>query len=274
MDAQVVWRTWRRVLRERPLQDAMFNEGFATSVVAAGLDPAERAVVQEYARSEAGTRFFIANYRFRMRSSFVNALETAAPLTHRLLRFHGVELDALGIEFLDSIDWLDHGPYVYTMGGAILAHLRERPRLATIPGLSALLDLESAGVRVVTGAASGGDAPPVPAGTVRASDRVEVVHTSLDVSGWLREPATLGLSAPGAQPRWFVVQLRSVEEERRIVAVPHRAADMVTVLAGPHTRKELGCALTGLGHTADPDLDATLRDRLVRSGVLVEGPDR
>ncbi|HEX5496750.1 MAG TPA: hypothetical protein VFX70_19485 [Mycobacteriales bacterium] len=285
MDARTVWGTWRRVLREPALQHAMFDgpldDGRAGGL---GLTPAEREVVEQYARFPKGTRFFVENYRFRMRSSFLNAVETAAPLTHRLLRAHSVDIDALATRFLDAVEWHDFGPYVYTFGDQILGHLVDQPELAGISGLPELAALERAGIRVIIDAATDGyrgPAEPPPESPAdradqadrahwayRANPRAATVHCALDLSAWLRDGTALGRTELPARSRWYLVFLRAPEWERRIVVVPHRAADMMAVLRTPCSAGQLAAAVPELGYPADPELDRRLLDQLARLGAV------
>lgn len=256
MDAATVWRVWRRVLREPRLQEAMFSGDLPDDL---GLDADGREVVAQYARTPAGTRFFIANYRYRMTSSFVNALETALPLTHRLLRANGIDVDALAVEFLDSVEWLDFGPYVYTYGGRVLDHVLGRPDLVAIPGLTDLARLERAGVRVTVEAAERGpDLDPVP-GAYRAIGPVTAVRTELDLSGWLRDGSSLGRAELPRKPRTFLVYLRPPELRRRIVAVPPAAAALVADLRTPRPEERVR------------EEERALLASLVKLGVVVAG---
>ncbi|MFD7657760.1 hypothetical protein ACFV4N_27620 [Actinosynnema sp. NPDC059797] len=257
LDARTVWNAWRRVMREDAIQDAMFSGALAERAGELGLDPEEREVVERYATTPAGTRFFIASFRYRMSSSFVNALETAAPLTHRLLLANGADVGALGEEFLDSVGWRDFGPYVYTYGGEVLRFLRDHPDAGRLHGLADLVAIELAAVGVTI--AASGTAPdftPTP-GAYRASSAVTSVTTALDVSGWLRAGARLGRDPVPAGPRAFLVYLAPPDLRRRVVAVPDAVAGLVRSLEEPRPAAEAG--------------DPALLDRLVRLGVLV-GP--
>lgn len=272
MEAQTVWRTWRRILREPPLQAAMQGEGLDRLLAASalGLSAEETEIVRAYAAAGRGTRWFIENYRFRMVSSFFNALETAAPLTHRALRASALELQSIATGFLDSAGWRDFGPFVYTYCGQILDHLLARPEVAALPGMSDLIRLERAGVRVVMGAADSRAAEPPP-GMWRAAPWFEALRCELDLSRWLRDKAALGREPPAARPRWFVAYLRSPEEPLRIVAVPERAAAMLSALREPQTETSLASRLAGMGGAADAAQDRKLLEQLRALG-LVRGP--
>lgn len=284
MEARTVWQVWRRVLREEPLQDAMFSGRLAERAEALRLAPAEREIVEHYARTPAGTRFFIANYRYRMTSSFINALETSAPLTHRLLRVHSVDLTALATRFLDTVAWRDFGPYVYTFGGQILDHLLDQPELAALPGLPELVAIEQAGVHITIDAADApNDAGPDPAGPERAAPEraapepagyrvigpVATVHCAVDVSGWLRDGSTLGREPVARRPRWYLVYLKPPQLQRRIITVPPLAAHLVAALRTPRSSAQLTAALDAMEVSRRPADEAALVSRLVGLGVVL-----
>jgi hypothetical protein len=253
LDARTVWHAWRRVMREDAVQDAMFSGTLAERADELGLSPAEREVVEAYATTPAGTRFFIESFRFRMASSFLNALETAAPLTHRLMRTHQVDLDALGAEFLESVGWRDFGPYVYTYGREVLHFLLAHPRMSALRGLPDVVAIELAAVEItIASSETAPDFTPL-AGRYRASSVVTSVTTRLDVSGMLRSGS---VEFPDG-PKTFLVYLSPPDLRRRVVAVPPAAAEFVLSLRTPRAA----------GKGDDPALLATL----TRLGALI-GP--
>ncbi|NUT50387.1 MAG: hypothetical protein HOV94_24235 [Saccharothrix sp.] len=253
LDARTVWHAWRRVMREDAVQEAMFAGTLADRAGELGLSPAEREVVEAYATTPAGTRFFIESFRFRMASSFVNALETAAPLTHRLMRTHQVDIDALAVGFLESVGWRDYGPYVYTYGRDVLDFLVDHPEVGALRGLPDVVAIERAAVEITIGSSeTAPDFTPL-AGRYRTSDVVTTVTTGLDVSGMLRSGS---VDFP-AGPKTFLVYLSPPDLRRRVVAVPAAAAAFVRSLRTPRAA----------GEGDDPALLATL----TRLGVLI-GP--
>ena len=250
LDAQTVWHAWRRIMRDDSVQEAMFSGSLAERAAELELSPAELEVAECYAASPAGTRFFIAGFRYRMASSFLNALETAAPLTHRLMRANGIEIEALGTEFLESVGWRDFGPYVHTYGAEVLGFLCAHPVVGALRGLTDLAALELAAVRLTIAAAERApDFTPVP-GRYRASDAVSFVTTELDVSPLLR-----GEREVAAGSRTFLVFLTPPDLRRRIVAVPDSAAELVRSLKEPRPVAEAG--------------GQALLAKLVRLGVVI-----
>lgn len=235
MRAERVWHVWRRILREPPLQEALLTGRLASF----GLSPEEQEIALAYAGTPAGTTFFIANFRYRMKSSFINALETTAPLTHRLLRASGSDLDALAVRFLDSVQWHDFGPYVYTYGGQLLDFLLRQPDLAEVHGLAELGSVERAGARLTVAAAGDIATPVASTDTYRTAGPVSPVHCGLDLSPWLRDSRRIGREPVSPRPTWYLVYLRQPDLRRRIVACPAALAELVTALRVPRSAKEL-----------------------------------
>lgn len=82
MRAQTVCHVWRRLLREVPVQQALF-EVAPLHAGGAGLSEEEQDVANAYARRADHARWFVTNYRYRLTHSLLNALDTGAPLTLR-----------------------------------------------------------------------------------------------------------------------------------------------------------------------------------------------
>jgi hypothetical protein len=285
MDAAMVWQVWRRILREAPVRAAMANGHLEESAAALGLNPAEVEVMREYAAGQAGVRMFVESYRFRMVSSFFNALETAAPLTHRALMANDVDLRAAATAFFDEHDWLDFGPFVYAFGRLILDRFADDATMS-IDGLRELIALERAAIDVVTSAADAvtptrdaaasprGEEPPGRAEQLwRACPWFGIHSSDRDLSQWLRDPRALGRTVPPLTPRTYVVYLPSLTADRRIVTLPARAAQALRILRDqPLGSADLATALERAGHPGDPLRDRELLGRLAAIG-LVDAPD-
>ncbi|MBI0293378.1 hypothetical protein JBE04_02445 [Streptomyces sp. PRKS01-29] len=271
MEAAVVWRVWRRILRESAVRDVVFGGRLDERAGVLGLDAAEVEVARAYAEHPAGARMFVHSYRFRMVSSFFNALETVAPLTHRALLANEVDLRAVAHDLLDRREWADSGPYVYSFGREILDHIAADTSLGRIDGLTELVALEGAAADVVVSAAGADpkDAREEPAGSLRLRLPCRAHTGHRDLSEWLRDPAALGRTSPAVRIRHYVIFLPSLDDARRIVAVPHRAADMVRILARyPVDLPHLAAELARRGHPAAPEQDQRTLARLVRMGLV------
>ena len=230
MDAERTWHVWRRILREEPVRSAALGGRVGAMAGSLGLTEADVAVVRAYAESPAGMTMFAESYRFRMTSSFFNALETAAPLTRRVLTARGRDMAELAVSVLDAGGWFDHGPFVYTFGGRILDHLAAEARDAGERGLTDLIGLEHAGVDMIRAAAGTPAEPPAVAGCWRARSWWESYDSGTDLSRWLRDPSGCGDEEPPAVAKHYVVYLPSATAERRIVSLPRRAVRLLSAL--------------------------------------------
>lgn len=245
MDAERTWHVWRRILREEPVRAAALSGRVETLAEPLGLAEADVAVVRAYAASPAGMTMFAESYRYRMISSFFNALETAGPLTRRVLAARGRDLDGLAVSVLDADGWFDHGPFVYTFGGRILDHLADEAHGAGDRGLRDLIGLERAGVDMIRAAAGAPSGVPAVPGCWRARSWLETYDSGTDLSRWLRDPSGRGGEEPPPAAKHYVVHLPSSTAERRIVSLPRRAKRLLSALRErPKPLAEL-CAETG-----------------------------
>ncbi|CAM2171617.1 hypothetical protein PSAC2689_10583 [Paraburkholderia sacchari] len=135
MNPQVVWHVWRRIMREPELQNALFSpDEHARSLDRFGFTQDECDAAWAYARQGDRAKWFVTNYRFRLTNSFLNALETGAPLTLRALLGRGADIPALSRAFLDRHAWKDYGPYVHAYCLDALRFLSEQPDVMAIEG--------------------------------------------------------------------------------------------------------------------------------------------
>ncbi|MET4926614.1 hypothetical protein P3L51_30395 [Streptomyces sp. PSRA5] len=272
MEAAVVWRVWRRLLREPVLREAVLGGRLDELAAALGLDAPEIEVARAYAEHPAGTEMFVHSYRFRMVSSFFNALETVAPLTHRALLANDVGLREIAVDLLDRREWVDAGPFVYAFGSQILDHLAADKALGEITGLPELIALERAAADVVIEAAAGRPAAEDQDSAV-GHWRVRApfgIHTcDRDLSEWLRDSRTLGLSVPSAASKHYLIFLPTPDTDRRIVAVPRRACDILRILKDrPAELSLLAEELAQRGHPAAPARDRAILDRFEALGLV------
>src|SRR5690606_20354940 len=92
MDAEKVFRLWRRVLRDQEYGDAVLA---ADREVLAGRDPDERAIALALREHREAAYWPREGYRYRVISAIHAALCAHAPLTERLLAARGVDQRAL-----------------------------------------------------------------------------------------------------------------------------------------------------------------------------------
>jgi hypothetical protein len=279
VEASVVWKVWRRILREAPLRTAML-EGRLDAMTSLNLGPAELEAAQAYGAEPVGVQMFVETYRYRMASSFFNALETAAPITRRVLVANDMDLRVTATKFLDEHDWFDFGPFVFSFGRSILDYLAADDAAMSISGLAELIELERAAIGVVMAAASGpvtSDSVPDHGETAGQRWRLRpwfaLCSSRRDLSEWLRSPSALGRTIPPVVHRDYAIYLPSLDANRRIAAVPPRAAHLLRLLAqAPMTEQELAWAMPPAGHDHQPQADRQLLGRLA-SMALIEAPE-
>lgn len=263
LPAATVYATWRRILREPPLADAMFDPAVDDETLGRrfGLDEDGIAAVRAYAATPKPTRMFILNYRFRMTGSVQNALETAAPLTMRALKGKGLDLRMLAEGFLQADHWQDDGPFVVGYCARILDHLADHPDTGSPAGLRDLIALDRATAGLLMRLADTPPEPAVPAGHVGLTGRAVAVTTSHDLAPWLRSAAALGRADLPARPAAYLVAMPDLAAAPKVSALPLRAADMLAALAGgPLTPKAVFDRIGGAG-TQDAALLGKLADR-------------
>ena len=209
MNPQVVWHVWRRIMREPQLQHALFASGErAPELGRFSLDHEECEAAWAYARQGDRAKWFVTNYRFRLANSFLNALETGAPLTLRALLAQGADIQSLSHAFLDRHAWKDYGPYVYAYCRDALRFLGERPDVTALAGLADLIAFERDTVTwlIALGSASSpADAGPPAAGVIERAPLARYHRCGVRLSAWLRDKTLLGRTPLEAGIEHYVV---------------------------------------------------------------------
>ena len=246
----------------------VLSEDLDLAASSLALSSSELAIVRAYAKDRRATEWFIANYRFRMSSSYVNALETGAPLTHRALRAIGHDIEASSRAFLDSMKWRDFGPFVYSYCALLLDDLSKNSEILSAPSVGELIRLEQAAVKVIMDAASSmatnSDSPSLR----QSTSMFEAVRCNFDLTFWLRDKTKLGLVQPPAQARWLVAYLRSLNEPIRYVALPDRAVTLLLALRKSRSKAELTAELKSKGLIWDQSREEKMLQQLAGIGLL------
>lgn len=267
LPAATVYATWRRILREAPLAEAMFDPAIDDQTLGRrfGLDDDGVATVRAYAATPKPTRMFILNYRFRMTGSVQNALETAAPLTMRALKAKGLDLRELAEGFLEADHWQDDGPFVVGYCARILDYLAAHPATNVPAGLRALIALDRATAGLLIRLADAPPQPVVPAGHVGLTGRAVAVTTTHDLAPWLRNAAALGREDLPARPAAYLVAMPDLAAAPKVSALPLRGAAMLAALEeGPLSPAALTRRLGGAGPQ-----DVALLGKLAERGAVV-----
>ena len=252
MNPQIVWQVWRRILREPELQQALFSAA-PTGLERFGLDGEARAAALAYGAQAERAQWFVLNYRYRLANSFLNALETGAPMVLRALLAKGLDLRALGEQFLDQHGWKDYGPHVYTYCRDALGFLSVHAETAAPHGLRQLIGLESVAVELLLSLAAG--AACAPAGLARTSFAA-CYDSDARLSAWLRDKKQLGKADLAAGEEHYLVYLPDPEQALKFALLPPRALEIYRALERPCAPAALAGALAARGYAMHNEQDA------------------
>jgi hypothetical protein len=266
MQAQSVWHVWRRIMREENVQQALWGEGAGRSTLALqpfGFDASQQVIALSYGEQADRAKWFVLNYRFRLVNSFLNALETGAPLVLRALLNKGASLNALAQEFLNTQQWKDFGPLVYTYCDAALEFLLVHEVTLTPCGLRDLIGLERTVVSLMRGLAESAEPEPQPnQGPLRRTPWAREFQSGTQLSAWLRDKKTLGRMALLVGEENYLVYLPSLDVSHKYALLPPRAMQILTVLDSPCPRLELPARLSQRGWAAETTADAAYLTQL------------
>lgn len=265
MDAHTVWNVWRRIMREPPLHEALFAGCTQDLETRFDLTPAESQAARAYGGMAERARWFVVNYRFRMTNSFINALETGAPLTLRVLLAQGHDLKALGGRFLDTMDWKDYGPYVYAYCRDALDFLLADEIGARPRGFSDLMRLEREAVSMLRAAAATADTP---AGLCRRTCYAAVYRSKTRLSSWLRDKCLLGRTDVEAGDEYFLVYWPDAESAHKFAVIPERAAQIYQAMGRPLALADLPRALAECGYARTTTEDDSLLRFLLQKRAI------
>ncbi|MCG8294971.1 MULTISPECIES: hypothetical protein [Pseudomonas] len=229
MDAEQVWKLWRRLLRDEALQERLFQARGASEWLA-GFAENERAILQAYGDQFERVKWFVENYQFRLVNSFINALETGAPLTLRALLNLGFDLPVLSRTFLREKEWFDYGPKVYSYCDAALEFLLGRAELQEHPCLRDLIGLERECVALYRGLLAPQTTTP---DHYQRTCSARLYTSTYALSTWLRDKGQLGLSQLAAQPEHILVYLPTPQARHKFTLISKRTAHLYQFLEEP-----------------------------------------
>ncbi|MDC7818515.1 hypothetical protein [Pseudomonas sp. BLCC-B112] len=263
MDAEQVWKLWRRLLRDETLQQQLFEAQGATQWLEHFPDN-ERVILQAYGSQFERVKWFVENYQFRLVNSFINALETGAPLTLRALLNIDLDLPALSKAFLRQQEWFDYGPRVYGYCDAALGFLLERQELADYPQIRDLMGLERESVRLYIGLVETSAAVP---GTYQRTDGARIYQSRYALSHWLRNKSLLGRSRPEEASEHILVYLPTPEARHKFTLISPRAAYLYHCLEQPQSLASL-MQILGSSAAQPSGEDLALLDKLHRLNAI------
>ncbi|MDO8412511.1 MAG: hypothetical protein Q7S51_01850 [Gallionellaceae bacterium] len=263
MNPQIAWQTWRRIMREPKLQATIFDEGKENiGLTEFNLSNEEREVALYYASKADRAQWFVLNYRFRLANSFLNALDMGAPLVLRTLLAKGIDLQALGVEFLDQNGWRDFGPYVYTYCKDALQFLSTHPVAEKSKGLRELIGLEQTVLKLLV-SLSVEPGQPVPNGLLERTPFASYYRCEVHLSKWMRDKKLLGITSIEDGIEHYLIYLPDLKSTHKFALLPSRAAEIYISLAQPCTRMQLTETLNRLGFAGHTDQDEQCLNTLI-----------
>ncbi|NOK33333.1 hypothetical protein D7W79_01295 [Corallococcus exercitus] len=280
MEADQVWRVWRRLLREPRLSERIFQPGFVEEAAAWGLSAEEARIAAAYGASPEGTRWALETYRFRLVTSTNHAVAYCAPLTYGVLKRLEPDLREAARLYLDSIGWVDDGPFHYRACARYLDYLAARLPQRGGPGVQDILRLESCTVALLRSLA---EAPPsqwrpstereVPASALPQACFVRtgtgaVVTTEYTLTPWLQDPSEILASQLEARPQHLLVYLSSPQEEHSLAVIGAAAMHLLEQLERPRSFTDLRNLASGISDEALTEL----LGRFLKQGVIRLAP--
>lgn len=280
MHADQVWRVWRRLLREPRLSEQIFKPGFEEEAATWGLSAAEARIAAAYGASPEGTRWALETYRFRLVTSTNHAVAYCAPLTHGVLEKLEPDLRKAAVPYLDSIGWVDDGPFHYRACARYLDYLATRLPQRGGPGVLDVIRLESrtiALLRSLADAAHSQWCPPaereVPTSAIPRAHFIRtgtgvVVTTEYTLTPWLQDPSRLLTSPLEARPQHILVYLPSPQEEHALAVIGATATHLLEQLEQPRSFADLREQASGVSDEAL----AEVLGKLLHLGVIRLAP--
>jgi len=254
-DARLVWDTWRRILTSDALVDAVLHPD-GRDTAALGLAADARAIVADYASTPVASDITIGAYRRGLVRNALTALKLA-PLSHRLLFTSEVDAATVAADFIQSIQYQDHGPNFWRIAAGFVAYLAKLSAFSR-PWQQDALALETAAIALVRRL---GEARPAlwPESAARnpisvndcdryvANRAAAVASSSYDLTPWLEDPFGFAVDAElEPSTRHWLIYVADAEAAHTYAELSERAARAFTLLSVPHTAAELSPALDGL----------------------------
>ncbi len=258
MDARLVWDTWRRVLTEDDLVAWIADPG-GRAENSVRFDGDERKILDDYASTPAATEQNIYMYRRGLVRNGLGALNMV-PLTRRILRASGLDLDEIAEMFARSSGYRDYGPNFWSNAADFVAFLAPHPEFAS-PARQDVIAIDTATIALAR--RLGVSAPPVwpdrmmvaGAGheihwdTARfiANPAAVIVRSSCDISAWIENPFAFDPAVePEASSRHWLIYFPAAEAAHEYAELSERCARVFSTLATPSTAAEVSAALGDL----------------------------
>jgi hypothetical protein len=279
MDAQLVWTTWRRVLRGEYPMETIVSPGNQDAGQSAAPSPTEIEILADYASTPVATDINIGMYRRGLVRNALAAL-SLVPLTRHLFCMGHLDVRAVAADFTKSTGYVDYGPNIWGIAADFIAYLATLPEFAAPPRRD-VLALDAALVALARRLGVSGprmwpedSASSQPVTTVGddsetarfVSSRAAVaVSSSHDLTAWIENPEGFdGHRNLDATPRHWLIYFPAADAAPEYAELSDRASAILTLLATPRTVSEVSLALEGVSPAEARKAIASL----VRLGVV------
>ena len=274
MNAEALYRLWRRVLREDALALAARAPDFAARAGNFGLSAEEAEAAMALLRNPDAAYWPIQGYRFRLWENTVQVLRGVAPLTASVLSALGHDVGQLVRRFLPATGWRDHGPYMMRACLELLSFLAADEAVVSTAGVSDIIALDIATVtlqkRLSTQAPAAWMPPPTPPiladeGSYERVPNAIAVRLAHDVLPWLEAPEEAASTPLQPGPRHLLVWLPSVAQMPEYALLSDTAYQLYESMSSPLSLAR------AIASVADADAEERVRSalqRLLNIGVI------
>jgi hypothetical protein len=263
MDPRLVWDVWRRILTDDRLVDRVLGR---SDDALEDLTAAERAIVDDYARTPEETEINIGMYRDGLVRNALAAL-SYVPMSQHLLYMSGLDVEAVAVDYVAADGNRDHGPYFWRSAAGFVAYLGGLAEFAG-PAHQDVLALDRATAALHRRLGAAGERIAHADARYLASQAAVVVRSRHDLTPWIEEPRFFDpAEALDPSPHCWLVHLPAGGAEHSYAEISERAARMFERLAVPHSAAELAEALD-----LSPRAVREVVGSLLAIGVVLGGP--
>jgi len=244
MDALLVWNTWRRLLTDDRLVDWVMHPDSRAGVLD-GCTEDEMAILADYAGTPLATESNIGMYRRGLVRNALGALDLV-PLTRRLLRTSGMDIETVAAEFVQHTGYADNGPCFWRTAAGFVAYLADRSEFASLAQQD-VLAIDAATIALArrlgeiapsiwpdsaaamfSAAASGMDWETM---SFLANPAATVASSSCDLTPWIESPFDFdGKEELEASPRHWLIYVPAAESVHEYAELSERSARAFNVL--------------------------------------------
>jgi len=275
MNAELVWNTWRRILRSDTLVHSVVHRENFTAPELKGLALEEIAILNDYASTPIATDTNIGMYRRGLVRNALAAL-SLVPLSRGLLYGSGLDPEAVAAEFAQSTGYRDDGPYFWKIAGEFIAYLSKLPEFGERL-LQDVLELDAAAAALAR--RLGESVPEVwperAASTYSqaclriapdsihfvASRAAVVVPSSYDLTKWIENPDDFDSHEHLERSKhYWLIYFSGADAALSYAELSKRCGRAFNLMSTPQSASDLSLAFKGLGQNEVLDLIGSLSE--------------